>query len=223
MNRKPFASRLTAVAFLGLVPAATGACGFIFSHAPPDSHEQMEYFTCTESNAGPILDVIWGGLNVLAALAAVTGPGPEPIVSRGALVAYSLSWASLSGAAAGVGFSKSRRCRAAKRALVQRQRAQGPGALRDPRAVEAVVQAVVISPATDTLAIGERLQLMETAHSSSGAIVANRMFTWGSSNDAVASVSNAGLVTAHKNGTVVIAANTDNVVGTANIVVVSPR
>ena len=61
MNRKRFASRLTAIAFLGLVPAATGACGFIFSHGPPVGHEQMEYFTCTESNAGPIVDVIWGG------------------------------------------------------------------------------------------------------------------------------------------------------------------
>ena len=49
---------LRAIAFLGLVPAATGACGFIFSHAPPAGHEQMDYFTCTESNAAPIIDVI---------------------------------------------------------------------------------------------------------------------------------------------------------------------
>ena len=45
------------------------------------------------------------------------------------------------------------------------------------------------------------------------------MFVWSSSNDAIASVNNAGLVTAHATGAVVIAANTDNVVGTANIVV----
>jgi len=46
---------------------------------------------------------------------------------------------------------------------------------------------------------------------------------WSSSNDAIASVSNAGLVTAHAAGAVVIAANTGNVVGTARLVVTAPR
>ena len=183
---------LRAIAFLGLVPAATGACGFIFSHAPPAGHEQMDYFTCTESNAAPIIDVI----DVIWAFVIQSD---IPIASR-------LVFAGLSGVAAGVGFSKSRECRAAKRALAQ-------------RLVEAVVQTVVISPATDTLAIGERVQLVATAHSSNGAIVANRMFVWSSSNDAIASVNNAGLVTAHATGAVVIAAHTDDMVGTANIVV----
>ena len=177
---------LRAIAFLGLVPAATGACGFIFSHAPPAGHEQMDYFTCTESNAAPIIDVI----DVIWAFVIQSD---IPIASR-------LVFAGLSGVAAGVGFSKSRECRAAKRALAQRLSAR-----RDPRAVEAVVQTVVISPATDTLAIGERVQLVATAHSSNGAIVANRMFVWSSSNDAIASVNNAGLVTAHATGAVVIA------------------
>ena len=196
---------LRAIAFLGLVPAATGACGFIFSHAPPAGHEQMDYFTCTESNAAPIIDVI----DVIWAFVIQSD---IPIASR-------LVFAGLSGVAAGVGFSKSRECRAAKRAWAQRQRAQGPGARRDPQAVDAVVQTVVLNPATDTLTIGERVQLGAIAYSFSGGFVLNRMFMWSSSNDAIASVSRAGLVTAHANGTVVIAANTDNVVGTANIVV----
>jgi len=51
----------------------------------------------------------------------------------------------------------------------------------------------------------------------------DRPFLWSSSNDAIASVSNAGLVTAHAAGTVVIAANAGNVVGTARIVVTAPR
>ena len=191
---------LRAIAFLGLVPAATGACGFIFSHAPPAGHEQMDYFTCTESNVAPIIDVI------VVIEAFVFGAEPR--------IANRLVFAGLSGVAAGVGFSKSRKCRAAKRALAQRLSAR-----RDPRAVEAVVQTVVISPATDTLAIGERVQLVATAHSSNGAIVANRMFVWSSSNDAIASVNNAGLVTAHATGAVVIAVHTDDMVGTANIVV----
>ena len=125
MNRSHFASRWTVFALLGSLSMATGACGFIFSHGPPQGHEQMNRIPCTESNTGPILDVIWAGVNVLAAIAAVTGPGPEPVVSRGALVAYSLSWGLLSVGAAGVGFDKSKKCRTAKRALAQRQAQRG--------------------------------------------------------------------------------------------------
>ena len=201
MNRTRFASRLTAVAFLGLVPAATGACGFILSHAPPVGHEQMDSFTCTESNVGPIVEGLYGFLVFGTAL------------SFGAQIS-GLAYAGFFSVAAAVGFSKSRKCRAAKRALAQRLSAR-----RDPRAVDTVVQAVVVNPATDTVTIGERVQLVATAHNSSGAIVANRMFVWSSSNDAIASVNNAGLVTAHATGAVVIAAHTDVMVGTANIVV----
>ncbi|MDH3459125.1 MAG: Ig-like domain-containing protein, partial [Gemmatimonadota bacterium] len=62
-----------------------------------------------------------------------------------------------------------------------------------------------------------------SAYNSSGGMVPNKMFAWSSSNAAIASVNNAGLVTAHASGAVVIAANTDNVVGIANMVVASPR
>jgi len=77
----------------------------------------------------------------------------------------------------------------------------------------------MVTPPEDTLAVGQRVQLFASAHSSSGTAVPNRDFMWSSSNDAIASVSNAGLVTAHAAGTVVIAANTGNVVGTARIMV----
>jgi uncharacterized protein YjdB len=86
-----------------------------------------------------------------------------------------------------------------------------------------VVMAVIITPAADTLAVGAQLQLVAAAHTSSGATTLGRMFTWSSSNDAIASVSNAGLVTARAPGSVVIAANTNNVVGTATIFVTGPR
>ncbi len=221
MKRKHFVSRLTIVALLGSVPMVTGACGFIFSHAPPQGHEQMEYFTCTESNTGPIIDFIAAGGYVLSAL--IVAGDQNNYMNPGAYIAYTLAWGAFTGAAAPVGFAKSRKCRAAKRQLAVRQAAQRQGEPRDLRAADVVVQTVVVSPAADTLAIGERVQLGATAYSSSGGIISNQTFTWSSSNDAVASVSNAGLVTAHANGSVVIAANTDNVVGTANIVVASPR
>ncbi len=119
MNRKRFASHLTVVALLGLLPMATGACGFIFSHAPPQGHEQMEYFTCTESNTGPIIDVIWAGLNVLGVL--VVAGDPDAYVNSSEAIAGGLAWGAFSGAAAGVGFNKSKKCRAAKRQLAERQ------------------------------------------------------------------------------------------------------
>ena len=48
MYMKRFGSRLTTISLLALLPMATG-CGFVFSHAPPEGHEQMDFFTCTES------------------------------------------------------------------------------------------------------------------------------------------------------------------------------
>ena len=217
MYRKRFGSRPMTISLLALMPFTAG-CGFLFSHAPPEDHEQLDYFTCTESNAGPIIDVIWGSLNVLAGLAAASDP---EFYGEGAAVAY-LSWGVLSAAAAGVGFNKSKKCKAAKRALAARQ-TQGRVERRDPPPADLVVQAVVLNPPADTLRVGERVQLTATAHSSGGVALPNKPFRWSSSNDAIASVNNAGLVTAHASGTVVIAANTDNVVGTANIVVTSRR
>ena len=217
MYMKRLGSRLTTISLLALLPMATG-CGFVFSHAPPEGHEQMDFFTCTESNAGPIIDVIWASLNALGGLAAA---GDPDAYAEGTAV-IGLSWAIFSSAAAAVGFNKSKKCKAAKRALAARQ-TQGRVERREPPPADLVVQAVVLNPAADTLQISERVQLTATAYSSGGVAIPNQPFRWSSSNDAIASVNNAGLVTAHASGTVVIAANTNNVVGTANIVVASRR
>ena len=203
-----------------LLPVVTGGCGFLFSHAPPEGHEQMDYFTCTEGDAGPIIDIVWAGLNVAGA--AVIASDPDTYANADAAIVGGISWGVISGAAAVVGFNKSKKCRAAKRALAERQ-GQRPAVRREPQPADDVVQAVVINPAADTLGVGERVQLVASAYNSSGGMVPNKMFAWSSSNAAIASVNNAGLVTAHASGAVVIAANTDNVVGIANMVVASPR
>jgi hypothetical protein len=221
MKRRSLLSHASTVACMVLLPLSASACGFIFSHGPPEGHENMDYISCTESNAGPIVDIVWGALNVLGALTVASDPSSYD--SPDQTVAIGLSWGVVSGTAAAVGFNKSRRCRAAKQQLAARQAHAPPvqGAI-DP-AGQAVVEAVVITPQLDTLSVGERVQLVASAHRSSGAVVANKFFSWSSSNDAIASVSSAGLVTAHASGSVVIAARTDNTVGTANVVVVSPR
>lgn len=195
----------------------TSGCGFIFSHGPPAGHEKLDYIPCTESNAAPIIDVVWGSLNVLGALGALADR--ESYDNPDQIVVVGLSWGVISGFAAASGFKKSSQCQRARHALGLRQAARGGGILPVRGVDSAMVQAVTIVPSLDTLAVGERTQLVATAHSSSGATISNRVFTWSSSNDAIASVSNAGLVSAHAAGSVIIAANTNNVVGTATVVV----
>jgi uncharacterized protein YjdB len=136
-------------------------------------------------------------------------------------VASGFGWGVLSAFSAASGFRKSSNCKRARQALAQRQAARGlaPTTVSD----SAHVVSVAIEPGADTMAVGQQRQLVASAHSSSGTAIPNRMFTWSSSNDAIASVSNAGLVTAHAAGSVIIAANSNNVVGTATIVVTRPR
>lgn len=226
LRPKPRVSPLMVIAVLGSLPVTTGACGFVLTRGPPAGHEQMDYFTCTDGNAAPIIDVVAAGLSVLTAITAAVSPygdgesdtaGP----SRGFYVAYFGVLGVALGTSGMVGFNKTKKCRAAKRQLARRQ-ARWPGVEKDQPA-DVVVQSVVLTPSVDTLAVGERVQMTATAYNSSGASIANKMFVWSSSSDAIASVSSAGLVTANAVGAVVIAARTDNVVGTSNILVVSPR
>jgi hypothetical protein len=207
---------------LGLLSLCVAGCGFLFSKGPPTGHEQMESFSCVESNAGPTLDIVWASLNVLGALTAASDPASYD--NSGQIVAVGLGWGVLSSFAAASGFNKSKHCRQALQQLAARhaQQRANPSGLSLPTEVPSV-QAVMVTPPEDTLAVGQRVQLVASAHSSSGTAVPNRDFMWSSSNDAIASVSNAGLVTAHAAGTVVIAANTGNVVGTARIMVSGPR
>jgi uncharacterized protein YjdB len=203
---------------LPLLAAASG-CGFAFTHGPPTGYEQLEYIPCTDNDAGPVLDLVWGGLNVLGAI--IVASSPDQYDSPDLTIASGFGWGVFSSFSAASGFKKVSACKRARQALAQRQAARGmmPVTISD----SGRVAAVVISPAADTLAVGAQRQLVAVAHSSSGATVTNRMFAWSSSNDAIASVNNAGLVTAHAAGSVVIAANTNNVVGTATILVTGPR
>jgi hypothetical protein len=66
--------RLTTLALAILFAATTEGCGLLIVKGPPVGHEQMEYFTCTEGDAGPIIDLVWGGLNVVGALVCASDP-----------------------------------------------------------------------------------------------------------------------------------------------------
>jgi len=207
------------VTCVALLPAMMGGCGFVFTHGPPANHEQLDYISCTESNAGPILDVVYGSLNLLGSIAVATDQSYTQEQAN-QIIAGGVVWAGFSTVAAITGFGKTKRCKAARQQLAARQ-AQLRDVGREPTAGGMVVQAVVVGPSEATLGIGEQIQLVATAMNSSGSAISDKAFTWSSSNNAVASVSRAGLVTAHATGSVTIAANTENVTGTARIVVSS--
>ncbi len=199
----------------------SSACGLIITQPPPPDHRSLAYFSCTESTAGPVIDIVWGGLNVLGGLLATSDPSsPFYNVNPEQTRSVGLAWGVLSGVSAAVGFGKVKRCREAKRELAERQ-SLGAGVSPAPQTT-ATVAVVVVAPAADTLRVGGQLQFIATARGSSGLPVADPVFTWTSSNDAVASVSVAGLVTAHAPGAITIAARTGFVVGTASVTVL-PR
>lgn len=193
------------VASLLLLSVPASGCGFILAHGPPEGHGRMDDFSCTESNVGPIIDIIaFGGL----ALTFATWEPPYGDRDPARAIAASGAAAVVGGSSAAVGFIKSKRCRAAKRQLAER-RAQW--------------RVVVVIPSVDTLAVGERVQLTAAVHGPSGLPIRTAEFTWSSSSDAIASVTNAGLVTAHVIGSVVITARTDSVIGAAHLIVVGRK
>src|SRR4051812_48880147 len=106
------------VIVLGLLPLLLSGCGFVFSKGPPTGHEQMLSFSCTESNTGPTLDIIWASLNVLGALTAASDPNGYD--NSGEVVAVGLGWGVFSSFAAASGFKKSKQCRQALQQLAAR-------------------------------------------------------------------------------------------------------
>jgi hypothetical protein len=86
------------------------------------------------------------------------------------------------------------------------------------------VATVTVSPAFSALAVGATVQLSATLRDSSGAILTGRPVLWTSSSPAIASVSNAGLVTAVAIGVDTVTAATDEgTAGSAVVVVQAPN
>ena len=225
MTVQRIVTRAVTVTLLGFALFGTAACGYVLTQGPPEGHRQMTAFTCSESNTGPILDAVQAGASVFLALLGATSNtdgGGYGAPSSGAMVASGIAVGLAYGVSAGIGFHRTSECRAAMRQWRARQ-AQGHPSLIEGQLVASVAQAVVVRPPADTLAVGAQLQLVAAAYGSSGAVIPDKPFVWTSSNDAIASVGAAGLVTAHASGSVVIAARADNAVGTASALVVASR
>lgn len=218
-------SRLATALGVALLALSADGCSWLLVHGPPLGHERMDYFSCTEEATMPTLDLVMAGLSVAGAVVIGTGSNSgweyQPY-SRDAYLAVGLAEGAAFGLAAGSGFHKVGACREAKRQWLARHPAGTPGG-GGAAGTDTLVQAVVLEPRADTLAVGGTVQLIASAHGSSGAAIPGRAFTWLSSDQAVATVGNAGLVIARAAGTVVVTAATGGVAGTAAIVVVPRR
>ena len=84
------------------------------------------------------------------------------------------------------------------------------------------VSTVTVTPATDTLVVGDTLRLTAEAADANGHRVAGAEFSWASGDTAVAEVDATGLVTAAGNGTATITATAGSARGTARITVPNP-
>jgi len=213
------------IPLVGLGTVMLAGCGVWFTHGPPPGYEQMEHFSCSETNTGPILDVVFGGLNLLGSVLIAGDPEAYGYDSSnsGAVIASGVIWAGALGVSAAVGFDKVKKCRAAQQERAHRQASARAAPAAPPPPSEApAIDSLRVDPAANTLAVGGTVQLAALAFGPSGAVVPPPAFHWSSSNDAIASVSTDGLVTAHAPGTAVIAANGAGVVGTAKVVVTSP-
>ena len=79
------------------------------------------------------------------------------------------------------------------------------------------VSQVLVSPGSPALLVGDTLRLQAIVKDSVGDALIGRLVTWGSSNNAVATVSAAGLVTALAAGSVTITATSETKAGTSTI------
>ena len=81
---------------------------------------------------------------------------------------------------------------------------------------------VVISPPTDTVALGDTLRLVAEAFDENGHRIEGVEFQWSSSDESVARVDGSGLVTGVAEGAATITATAGSVQGTAEIAVANP-
>jgi hypothetical protein len=92
------------------------------------------------------------------------------------------------------------------------------GSCDSPAAPAAIATLTVTTPAA-TLIVGETMQAAATAHAANGTALADRPIEWSSSNDAIATVSAAGLIAAAAPGPVTITASSEGRTGQVTITI----
>jgi uncharacterized protein YjdB len=100
--------------------------------------------------------------------------------------------------------------------------ASGTAALTVTAAPPVPVASITVSPATANIAIGQTQQLSATLRDANNNVLTGRIITWSSANNAAATVSASGLVTAQAAGSTTITAASGGVSGTASVTVPTP-
>jgi hypothetical protein len=119
-------------------------CSFLFVHGPPADHARVTTFECSESNAWPVVDVIWAGLNGLGAASAA---GDDKNPQQGQIVGVGIAWLVVSGISAIYGFGKVSTCKDAKRARDERYLGRGVVPIEAPSAAGASPRGPAAAPA----------------------------------------------------------------------------
>ncbi len=86
----------------------------------------------------------------------------------------------------------------------------------------ASVARVDVAPSTATVSVGATQPLSATVRDAAGGVLGDRAVTWSSSRPDVATVSGSGVVTAVAQGTAMISAASEGVIGTATVTVPAP-
>jgi hypothetical protein len=100
-------------------------CSFAFVSGPPQNHQQLPYFNCTEGRLWPILDGVFTAIQALrlAADLSYTEQEYEDLGGpwgRNADIGIAIGLGALGAAGMYYGFTKSGECRAARQQLLMR-------------------------------------------------------------------------------------------------------
>jgi outer membrane protein OmpA-like peptidoglycan-associated protein len=109
MVGKRVVSLCTTASLLACQVLGSSACGWVLTKGPPAGYQNMTYFSCTEGNTGPVLDLVWAGLNAVGAIELYATQGSTSIAAS-----FGLLWFSLWFPSGVAGLRKTAQCRAAK-------------------------------------------------------------------------------------------------------------
>jgi hypothetical protein len=98
----------------------SAGCSFIFVDGPPANHKKLPFFTCTQSNTLPIVDLVIGGAMAASTVGELdSGSGTSSSMNT-ATVAVAVGEAALFAASAIYGFGKTSACREANVEMMAR-------------------------------------------------------------------------------------------------------
>lgn len=103
-----------------LLPALTGACGYLLVDGPPDDYLRRDRVSCTSGDLGPASDMAIALVSTAGAVA-IASTGDDGIVDARILAVPFGATALGYGSSGIVGFSKTHACREAREELQQRE------------------------------------------------------------------------------------------------------